>query len=165
MYSSDDLFLHVYSFSVCCSVYIHVPYIKIVLELSCTMVPTHLSLSSERNLNGGNQLSSASSGSTATHDKESFMLSGSKTVKNVMKLKAALPFTADDRVNPIPLMEMLLKTTKLFDPTSCFMSNNPLCTPIKKLKLSPRFLKPTWKTTSWTCKPLSQRNSLFSSSP
>jgi hypothetical protein len=98
------------------------------------MAPTQSSLSGERNLKGGNQLNGASPGSTSTHGGESFMLSGSEMAKNAMKLKVALPFTADNKVNPIPVMEEVLMTAIMFDPTSRFKSNNPLCTPIEKVE-------------------------------
>jgi hypothetical protein len=59
--------------------------------------------------------------------------SGSEMVKNVRKIKVALPFTTDDQVNPIPFMTMLLKTAKLLDNISNLKSNNPWCSPIKNL--------------------------------
>jgi hypothetical protein len=48
--------------------------------------------------------------------------SGSEMVKNVSKIKVALPFTTDDQ-----------KTAKLLDNTSNLKSNNPWCSPIKNL--------------------------------
>lgn len=97
------------------------------------MAPTHSSLSGDRSRNEGNQPHGTSPGGAATHGGESFTISGSKTAENELKLKVSLPFTADDQVNPIPLMEMLLKTALLFDPTSSIKSNNPLCSSIDKV--------------------------------
>jgi hypothetical protein len=98
------------------------------------MAPTQSSLSGNSSLIGGNHPRSVSSGGATTHGGEGFMLSSSKPVKHELKLKAALPFTTDDKVHLCLIMEMILKTTLMFDPMSCFKSNNPLCSPIDKVK-------------------------------
>jgi hypothetical protein len=58
----------------------------------------------------------ASYARAGTHAGESFMLSGAKMVTNDLKMKVSVPFTADDKVNPIPAVSMILKTAQLFDP-------------------------------------------------
>jgi hypothetical protein len=45
----------------------------------------------------------------------------------------ASPFTADDRVNPIPAVTMLLTAALMLDPNSCIKSNNPMCSLIDKV--------------------------------
>jgi hypothetical protein len=98
------------------------------------MAPTQSSLSGNSSLIRGNHPRSISSGGATTHGGEGFMISSSKPAKNKLKLKVALPFTTDDKVHLCPIMEMILKTTLMFDPMSCFKFNNPLCSPINKVK-------------------------------
>jgi hypothetical protein len=50
---------------------------------------------------------------------------------NDLKLKIAIPFTADDQVNPIPFLCMVLVTAKLLDPQSHLRSNDPMYSPIE----------------------------------
>jgi hypothetical protein len=75
----------------------------------------------------------APSGGAATSVGENFTLSGSEMAKNVCKMKVALLFTADDQVNLIPFMTMLLKTAELLDNMSNLKSNDPLCSPIENV--------------------------------
>jgi hypothetical protein len=49
------------------------------------------------------------------------------------KMQVALLFTADDQVNPIPFMTMLLKTAKLLDNMFNLKFNDPLCYPIENI--------------------------------
>jgi hypothetical protein len=95
------------------------------------MAPTKSSLAGGSNLYRSNQLNGTPSGGTATSREESFTLIGSEMAKNVRKMKVSLPFTADDKVNPIPFMMMLLMTAKLLDPKSSLKSNDPMCSPIE----------------------------------
>jgi hypothetical protein len=95
------------------------------------MAPTQLSLAGGSNLNRSNQLNGTPSGGTAASREESFTLIGSEMAKNMRKMKVSLPFTADDKVNPIPFMTMLLTTAKLLDPKSSLKLNDPMCSPIE----------------------------------
>jgi hypothetical protein len=61
------------------------------------------------------------------------MLSGTEMAKNVMKVKIASPFTANDRVNPIPALIMLLTTALMMDPNSCIKSSDPTYSLIDKV--------------------------------
>jgi hypothetical protein len=61
------------------------------------------------------------------------MLSGTEMATNIMKVKIASLFTADDRVNPIPALTMLLTTALMLDPNSRIKSNDPTCSPIDKV--------------------------------
>ncbi len=61
------------------------------------------------------------------------MLSGTEMATNVMKVKVSSPFTADDRVNPIPALAMLLETALVMDPNSHIKSNDTSCSPIDKV--------------------------------
>jgi hypothetical protein len=79
---------------------------------------------------GAKPASSAAFASSATHHGENFMLSGSKMATNKQMLKVAVPFTADDKVNPTPVLTMLLKTCKFLDANSRLKSNDPLFSPI-----------------------------------
>jgi hypothetical protein len=51
------------------------------------------------------------------------MLSGTEMTTNVMKVKTASPFTADDHVNPIPALTMLLTTALMLDSNSRIKSS------------------------------------------
>jgi hypothetical protein len=53
---------------------------------------------------GAKPASSTAFASAATHHGENFMLRGSKMATNEQKLKVAIPFTADDKVNPTPVL-------------------------------------------------------------
>jgi hypothetical protein len=95
------------------------------------MAPTQSSLGGGSNLNRSNQLNGAPYGGAAASSEESFTLNGSEMMKNMRKMKVSLPFTADNKVNPIPFMTMLLSTAKLLDPKSSLKSNDPMCSPIE----------------------------------
>jgi hypothetical protein len=69
----------------------------------------------------------------ATRKDESFMLSGTEMATNIMKVKITSPFTADDHINPIPALTMLLTTALMLDPNSCIKSNDPTFSPIDKV--------------------------------
>jgi hypothetical protein len=95
------------------------------------MAPTQSSLGGRSNLNRSNQPNGTPYGGAAASSEESFTLTGSEMTKNVRKMKVSLPFTADNKVNPIPFMTMLLTTAKLLDPKSSLKSNDPMCSPIE----------------------------------
>jgi hypothetical protein len=82
---------------------------------------------------GANQASCAAFASTASHPGENFMLSGSNLATSKQKLKVAVPFTADDKVNRTPALSMLLKTCNYLDTNSCLKSNDPLFSSIKNI--------------------------------
>jgi hypothetical protein len=50
-----------------------------------------------------------------------------------MKVKVSSPFTANDHVNPIPALTILLETALVVDPNSCIKSNDPSSSPIDKV--------------------------------
>jgi hypothetical protein len=97
------------------------------------MAQSQSSLAGNRTLNGSNHPGGAAYADAATREDKSFMLSGTEMATNVMKVKIASPFTADDRVNPIPGLSMLLTTALMLDPNSCIKSNDPTCSPIDKV--------------------------------
>ncbi len=97
------------------------------------MAQTQLSLRGRSTPNAGNQPHSAAYASAATHKGESFMLSGTEIAANIMKVKVSLPFTANDHVNPIPALTMLLETALVMDPNSHIKSNDPSCSLIDKV--------------------------------
>ena len=66
----------------------------------------------------------------ATTCGEGFMLSGSEMVKNEMKLRVATLFTANDKVNPIPMLNKVLEMALLLDPTSCLKAPKSSLSPI-----------------------------------
>ena len=78
----------------------------------------------------GNLPHGAGRGGSNLHSGKGFKLSGSIMVKNELKLCLATPLTADNKVNPIPLLSKLLETAKMFDPSSCLKSANPSLSPI-----------------------------------
>ena len=63
------------------------------------------------------------------HSGKGFKLSGSKMVKNEMKLRVATPFTAN-QVNPIPMLSKVWEMTLLLDPTSCLKAPKSSLSPI-----------------------------------
>jgi hypothetical protein len=83
--------------------------------------------------NAGNQPCGAAYASAATREGESFMLSGTEMATNVMKVKVSSPFTANDRINPIPALTMLLERALVMDFNSRIKSNNLSCSPIDKV--------------------------------
>jgi hypothetical protein len=97
------------------------------------MVQTQSSLRGGSTPNAGNQPRGTAYASAATREGEGFMLSGTERATNVIKVKVSLPFTADDRVNPIPALTMLLETALVMDPNSRMKSNDPLCSLIDKV--------------------------------
>jgi hypothetical protein len=97
------------------------------------MAQSQSSLAGDRTLNGSNHPGSAAYADAVTHEDESFMLSGTEMATNVMKVKIASPFTADDRVNLIPALTMLLTTALMLDPNSRIKSNDPMCSLIDKV--------------------------------
>jgi len=97
------------------------------------MAQSQSSLRGDSTLNGSTQPGGAAYASVDTRAGESFLLSGTEMATNVMKVKIASPFTADDRVNPIPALTMLLSTALLLDPNSRIKSNDPTCSPIDKV--------------------------------
>jgi hypothetical protein len=92
-----------------------------------------LSLGGGSTPNDGNKPHGVAYASAATHEGESFKLSGTEMAMNVMKVKVSSPFTTDDRVNPIPALTMLLETALVMDPNSHIKSNDPSCSPIDKV--------------------------------
>jgi hypothetical protein len=125
------------------------------------MAPTQLSLGGGSNLNHSHQPNGAPYGGTAASSEESFTLNGSEMTKNVRKMKVSLPFTADDKVNPIPFMTMLLTTAKQLDSKSSLNLNDPMCSPIEIVDDIAKITNLD-KYIPWTFTPLSSRNSLSS---
>jgi hypothetical protein len=80
---------------------------------------------------GANQANRAAFASAASHPGKNFMLSGSNMATSKQKLKVAVPFTADDKVNCTPALSMLLKTCNYLDTNSCLKSNDPLFSSIE----------------------------------
>jgi hypothetical protein len=97
------------------------------------MVQSQSSLAGDRTLNGSNHPGGAAYADAAARDDESFMLRSTEMATNIMKVKIESTFTADDHVNPIPALTMLLSTALMIDPSSCIKSNDPTCTPIDKV--------------------------------
>jgi hypothetical protein len=97
------------------------------------MAQTQSSLRGGSTPNAGNQPRGAAYASAATREGESFMLSGTEMAANIIEVKVSSPFTADDCVNPIPALTMLLETALVMDPNSHIKSNDPLCSPINKV--------------------------------
>jgi hypothetical protein len=97
------------------------------------MAQSQLSLAGDSTLNGSNHPGGTAYADAATHEDESFMLSGTEMATNIMKVKIISPFTIDDCVNPIPALTMLLSTALMIDPSSCINSNDPMCSPIDKV--------------------------------
>jgi hypothetical protein len=77
--------------------------------------------------------SGAAYAGATTYPGESFKLSGSKMVMNIIKMKVSIPFTADHKVNPIPALTMILKASKYLDVHSLIKSNNPMFADIKNV--------------------------------
>jgi hypothetical protein len=48
-------------------------------------------------------------------------------------MKVSIPFTADDKVNPIPALTMILKASKYLDAHSCIRCNDPMFADIKNV--------------------------------
>jgi hypothetical protein len=90
------------------------------------MAPSPLSLRGNSSLKGGNQPSGAAYAGATTHPGESFKLSGSKMATNAIKMKVSVPFTTNDKVNPIPALTMILKASKYLDAHSHIKSNDPM---------------------------------------
>ena len=88
----------------------------------------------------GNPPHGAASNGNNLHSGKGFKLSGSKMVKNEMKLRVAAPFTSDNKVNPIPMLSKVLETALLLDPTSCLKALKPSMTLLQQLM---RFKKMT----------------------
>jgi hypothetical protein len=109
------------------------PYVELVPTPSCTMAPAFLSPGGVVSTQGANQGSGAAFASGATHPGKNFMLSGSNLVMNEQKLKVAILFTADDKVNPTPALSMLLKTCKYLDTNTRLKSNDPLFSSIENV--------------------------------
>ena len=86
----------------------------------------------------GNQPHGAGPGGSNLHSGKGFKLSGSVMAKNELKLCLAMPFTTDNKVNPIPLLGKLLETAKMFDPSSCLKSANPSLSPITMASKIPK---------------------------
>jgi hypothetical protein len=97
------------------------------------MAQSQSSLAGDRTLNGSNHPGSAAYVDAATCEDESFIISGAEMATNIMKVKIASPFFADDRVNLIPALTMLLITALMLDPNSRIKSNDPTCSPIDKV--------------------------------
>jgi hypothetical protein len=97
------------------------------------MAPTFLSLGDGSGLKGSNPPGGASYARAGTHAGDSFMLSGAKMATNDLKLKVSVPFTANDKVNPIPAVSMLLKTSQLFDPKARIKLMDPACSLIENI--------------------------------
>jgi hypothetical protein len=97
------------------------------------MAQSQLSLAGDSTLNGSNRPGGTAYADAATREDESFMLSGTEMATNIMKVKIISPFTANDCVNPIPALTMLLSTALMIDPSSCIKSNDPMCSPIDKV--------------------------------
>ena len=86
----------------------------------------------------GNQPHGTNPGGSNLHSGKGFKLSGSILVKNKLKLHLAMPFTADNKVNPVLLLSKLLETAKMFDPSSCLKSANPSLSPIMMVSKIPK---------------------------
>jgi hypothetical protein len=97
------------------------------------MAPTFSSLGDVCGLKGSKPPGGASYARASTHAGKSFMLSGAKMATNDFKMKVCVLFTADDKVNPIPAVSMILKTAQLFDPKAHIKSINPVCSPIENV--------------------------------
>jgi hypothetical protein len=103
------------------------------MKFMCTMAPTFSSLGDGSGKKGSNPPGGASYARAGTHAGDSFMLSGAKMATNDLKMKVSVLFTADDKVNPIPAVSMLLKTAQLFDPKACIKSMDPACSLIENV--------------------------------
>jgi hypothetical protein len=97
------------------------------------MAPIFSSLGDVSGLKGSKSPGGASYARAGTHAGESFMLSGAKMAMNDLKMKVSVPFTANDKVNPIPAVSMILKTAQLFDPKAHIKSIDPVCSPIENI--------------------------------
>ena len=96
------------------------------------------SLSGDHGPSRGNQHYGAGPGGRHLHVGEGFKLSGSVTAKNALKLHLTTPFTADNKVNPVPLLSKVLETAQMFDPNSCLKASNPALSPITKSSEIPK---------------------------
>jgi hypothetical protein len=98
------------------------------------MAQSQSSLAGNHTLNGSNHPGGTAYADAATRKDKSFMLSGTEMATNVMKVKIAFPFNANDCVNQIPALIMLLTTALMMDPNnSCIKSSNPMYSPIDKV--------------------------------
>jgi hypothetical protein len=97
------------------------------------MAQSQSSLAGDSNLKGGHLSHGTAYASAATRDGERFKLSGSELTTNVLNVKVSTPFTADDQVNPIEALTMILKAALMMDPNAHIMSNDPTCSPINKI--------------------------------
>lgn len=97
------------------------------------MAQSQSSLAGDSNLKGGHLSHGTAYASVATRDGERFKLSGSELTTNVLNVKVSTPFTADDQVNPIEALTMILKAALMMDPNAHIMSNDPTCSPIDKI--------------------------------
>jgi hypothetical protein len=97
------------------------------------MAQSQSSLAGNRTLNGSNHPGGAAYADAATREDKSFMLSGTEMATNIMKVKITSLVTANDCVNPIPALTMLLTTALMLDPNSRIMSNDPTCSLIDKV--------------------------------
>ena len=96
------------------------------------------SLGGDKGSSGGNPPHGATSGGGAFHPGDSPGARGFETAKNQLKLRLAMPFTADDRVNPIPMLGKLLETALLYDPGSCLKSFKSSFSPIMSVNEIPK---------------------------
>ena len=94
------------------------------------MVATFLSLGGDDGSSGGNPPHGTTSGGSAFHPGGHPEAHGFEMVKNQMKLCLAMPFTSNDKVNPIPMLGKLLEMALLYDPSSCLKSSKSLVSPI-----------------------------------
>jgi hypothetical protein len=97
------------------------------------MAPSPWSLRGNSSLKGGHHPSGTAYACATTHPGESFKLSGSKMATNAIKMKVSVPFTADDKVNPIPALTMILKVSKYLDVHSHIKSNDPMFADIENV--------------------------------
>jgi hypothetical protein len=97
------------------------------------MAPSPWSLRGNSSLKGGHHPSGTAYACATTHPGESFKLSGSKMATNAIKMKVSVPFTADDKVNPIPSLTMILKVSKYLDVHSHIKSNDPMFADIENV--------------------------------
>jgi hypothetical protein len=54
-------------------------------------------------------------------------------LKLICMKMVSTPFTADDQVNPVEALTMILKAALMMDPNAHIMSNDPTCSPIDKI--------------------------------
>jgi hypothetical protein len=84
----------------------------------------------ERVLHDGKPQGGAASGGPASHGGSGFNVFEPEMEMKHMKMKVSIPFTMDDKVNPVPCMQKVLEVAQQFDARSSLQSSDPMCSPI-----------------------------------